>query len=132
MDNQATYYGVDVSGATVVHGSVGVEHALKVIDERFAALKDKYESAEESIADTMFGFSMTEDTFIEICINGRESISFKFEFPSPPRFFFFGGVSRTELELRSKEELASLVPMFFSAPAAAYKEYLDAYRVGRN
>ena len=128
MDNKAIYYGIAVSGSTVEHGSVDSGQALKVIDERFAAMKDKYESAEEAIAATMFGFSMTADTFIEICINARDNISFKFEFPAPPKLFFFRGVSQTTLELHSKEELASLVPMFFSAPSAAYKDYLKSYK----
>ncbi len=127
MDDKAIYYGIDVSGSTVEHGRVSVEQALKAIDERFTAMKDKYESAEEAIAATMFGFSMTEDTFIEICINARDKISLKLEFPSR-KLFFFRGISQTMLELRSKEELASLVPMFFSAPTAAYKDYLEAYR----
>ena len=85
MEEQAVYYGIDVSGNTVEHGEVLAERALKVIDERFAGLKDKYDSAEEAVAATIFGFSKTKDTFIEICLNGRDDISFKFEFPQPPR-----------------------------------------------
>ncbi|MCX5657415.1 MAG: hypothetical protein NTZ48_04225 [Candidatus Omnitrophica bacterium] len=128
MEEQADYYGIDVSGDTVEHGSVETARAVQIINERFAALKDKYQSGEEALAATMFGFSKNKDTFIEICINASDSISFKLEFPLPKKLFIFQDIYRIELKLRSREELCSLVKMFFGSPAMVYKDYLIAYK----
>lgn len=130
MEEKNVYYGVDAAGETVEHGGVTAAGALAVVDERFAALKESYGSAEEALAATLFGFSRSADTFIEICLNGRDDISFKFEFPLPRRLLVFGGVSSTELRLRSKDELCALVSLFFASPAAAYKDRLEAFRGG--
>ena len=126
MEEQADYYGIDASGDTVEHGRVAATRALEIINERFAALKDKYQSGEEALAATMFGFSRDANTFIEICINASNSISFKYELPLPKKLFIFQDIYRCELKLRSKEELCSLVKMFFDSSAMVYRDYLIA------
>ena len=128
MEEKACYYGVDVSGDTVEHGSAEAARAMQIIDERFAGYKDTWQNAGEALAGTMFGFSKGKDTFVEICINGTDSISFKFEFPLPKKLFIFRDVYGIELKLRSKDELCALVEMFFSSPVMMYKDYLEGYK----
>jgi len=127
MEERAVYYGIDVSSATVEYGEVDSGQALKAIDERFAGMKEKYDSAEEALAATLFGFSKTGDTFIEITLNGPESISFKLECPKTPDSFIFRSLFSSTLELCSRDELSTLVTLFIRSPIEEFRAYLAGF-----
>lgn len=128
MEDAISYYGMDRSLKVVEHGPVSLDLALKVVDERFSKLKAKYDTAEEAISETMFGFSRPEGAFIEICINGPSKISFKFEYPQSKKFFVFQWSYENESVLASKEELVKRVQMFFSTSTEAYKQYIESLK----
>jgi hypothetical protein len=128
MSGSINYYGIDRSYKTVEYGTVSVDKAIKVVEERFARLKPRYETAEEAIAETMFGFNRTTDAFIEITINAPTQISFKLEIPRSKRFLIFQNVYQKETVLKSKEELLQQVKAFFSMDIEAYREFLEKSR----
>ncbi len=119
------YYGIDRAYKTVEYGEVTLERALEIIDDRFSKFKPKYPTMEEAIAETMFGFYRTKDTFIEICINAPDKISFKFEYPLSKKVLIFQNVYRREANLTTKEELIERVEHFFGSSNEEYKKYLE-------
>ena len=107
---------------------VDLAQALKIADGYYTRAGEKFESVEEAIAATMFGFSRSEKEFIEICVNGPAQISYKFELSEPGGSWLgrlFKGAFRREEELRSREELARKVEQFFTTPGQELKRRLE-------
>jgi hypothetical protein len=121
------YYGMDESLKVVELGLVTIDQALQAVEERFARLKPLYETGEEALAETMFGFSQSEDTFIEICIHTPTQIALKLEIPRSKKFWIFQSVYQKETELKSKAELVEQIRAFFSMEIEAYREFLERY-----
>src|SRR5262247_3713608 len=65
-------------------GAIDLNAALHVIDDYFARLRPKYESAEAALAETMFGFSRDSHDFIEVCLHSASQISLTVELPGSP------------------------------------------------
>jgi len=102
------------------HEPVDLKRAIEITDQYLARSGEKFESGEEAIAATMFGFTRSKSEFIEICVNGRKRISYKFEFSDPDAPWFQklrGGTFRFEEELHSRERLIEKVTEFFSYPS---------------
>jgi hypothetical protein len=76
-----SWYGMDRRLKTVDHPPVELEQALAIARRYYANAGKVYAGAEEAIAETMFGFTRGRETFIEICVNGVEQISFRYEAP---------------------------------------------------
>jgi len=76
----------------------------------------------------MFGFSRSKSEFVEFCINGPRSISYKFEMSDPNASWFskfFKGVFQHEEELHSHDELVKKVEEFFSTPMEEIRRRLE-------
>jgi len=125
MHESITYYGMDESLRTTEHGPVSVDQAKSIVEERFAKFKPFYESGGEALTDTMFGFSRSEETFIEICIHGPTQTAFRLEMPSRKKGFFSPRVYLKEIELQSKEAVIEYVEAFFFMDIQTYQEYLE-------
>ena len=119
------YYGMDQSFQAVEYGQVSEEQAIQIVNDRFSKLKPSYNTAEEAIAETMFGFYPTEAAFIEISINAPTQISFKFEMQLEKSLLGFSNVYRKEVTLNSREALITLVRSFFNMKPNEYKSYLE-------
>jgi hypothetical protein len=65
------------------HEPIELGKAQKNVDGSLAPGAEKFESAEQAISATMFGFSRSKYGFIEICVNGPVEISYMFEMPDP-------------------------------------------------
>jgi hypothetical protein len=118
-----TWYSMDTRLSLVNHEAVDKEGALAVVDGYFSRYRPKYEGAEEAIAETMFGFQRSKSEFIEICINGLDSISFRYQVAESKKVLFLT-VPRTfhrELTLGSKEETKAKVGAFFELDSTAFK-----------
>jgi hypothetical protein len=103
--------------------NISVQHN-EVIDLN-GALKIVYEYAEDALAETMFGFSRSESEFIEICVDGANQISYKFEYADLGGSWLiklFGGIYQYEEELDSKEKLVEKVKDFFTKTPQEIKE----------
>jgi hypothetical protein len=88
--------------------------ALDVTRAAYAGQRASYETAEEGLAETMFGFSRGDGDFIEICINGPASISVTVELP---------GV-RHERRVHSLSDVEALVQRYFTLSHEALRAAL--------
>jgi hypothetical protein len=98
----ATHYGLDEDLETVEHGPVDLAAALEVTRAVYGRQRSFYESGEEALADTMFGFSRAEGDFIEVCVNGLDNISVTVELPR------LVGPVRLETGFRDERTVGSL------------------------
>ena len=102
------------------HEPIDLKRAIEIADQYLTHGKEKFDSAEEAIVATMFGFSKSKSEFIEICVNGPKQISYKFEFSNPNASWFQklrGGTIRHDEELHSREKLIQKITDFFSYPS---------------
>ena len=109
------------------HDPIGLDEALKLVDRYLARSCEKFKTAEEAIAATMFGFSRSKSEFIEICVSGPAQISYKFEVADPEGSWLsklFKGAFKREAQLHSREELVQKVEEFFTTPAQMIKRQL--------
>jgi len=76
------WYSIDRTLKVESHEPVDLNGAVKIIDQYLSNYKLKYDSGEDALAASMFGFSRGDNDFIEICINGLNLISVEIELPS--------------------------------------------------
>jgi len=110
------------------HDPIELDEALKIVDRYLARGSEKFQTVEEAIAATMFGFSRSKSEFIEICVNGPTQISYKFETTDPTASWIsklFKGVFRHEAELHSREELVQKGEEFFTTPVLEIKRQIE-------
>jgi len=122
------WYSMNSRLAVEEHEAIGLDEALKIVDRYLDRGAKRFESAEEAIAETMFGFSYSRSDFIEICINGPDQISYRFEMSDPDTSWFrkiFKGVFQHEEELHSRDELVQKVEEFFTTPVQEIKQRLE-------
>ena len=122
------WYSVDSKLKTSDHPPVDLKGALEIVDEYHSRGIERFDSAEEAISATMFGFSRSAGEFIEFCVNGLEQISYKFEQADPQASWLrkaFGGTFQFESVLRSKAEMIERVEEFFTLTPAAIKSRLS-------
>jgi hypothetical protein len=108
-------------------GPVDLNAALTVIDDYFARLQPKYESAEVALAETMFGFSRDSSDFIEVCLHTPTEISFTVELPrSPTRGLLarLRGPFRLERTLASRDTLRQDVTAYFTLTPEQFRAHL--------
>jgi len=65
-----SWYSINDDLAVEDHGPVGLDEALTIVDQYLARGTEQFDDAEKAIAATMFGFSRSKSTFVEICVNG--------------------------------------------------------------
>jgi hypothetical protein len=127
-DSEIKWYSMTPKLVIEEHEPIGLDEALKLVDRYLARSCERFETAEEAIAATMFGFSRSKSEFIEICVNGANQISYKFEVADLEAPWFrkrFKGVFRREAELHSREELRQKVEEFFTTPILEIKRRLE-------
>ena len=128
-DSDIKWYSMTPKLAVEEHDPIGLDEALKIVDRYLARGSEKFQTGEEAIAATMFGFCRSKSEFIEICVNGPTQISYKFEISDPTASWFsklFKGVFRREAELHSREELIQKVEEFFTTPVLEIKRQLES------
>ncbi len=97
---------------------------MQIVDAYFAAAGKKYDSGEEAIAATMFGFFHSRTDFIELCVNGPRQISYRFEMMDLSASWFrklFNKVFQYEAMLDSRKALEAKVREFFTMPMEEIK-----------
>ncbi len=126
--NPITWYSTDKRLSTVDQGPISKQEALKIVENYFARLKPTYESAEEALAETMFGFQRSKSEFIELCINGPAEISLKYEASVPRKVLFLNlpDLIQEEWTLGSKQEVEEEVAAFFDLDSAAYRSHASS------
>ena len=126
MNTPIKWYSINKDLSVVEHPAVQKEEACRIVDDYFSRLKANYETGEEAMAQTMFGFQKSESEFIEICIHGDTHISFKYEIKKPVKVLFFNmpKVIQTERRLHSKEETKTLVSSFCDLDSGEYLSHV--------
>ena len=107
------------------HGPLDLPQALKVVDDHFSALKTHYSSGEHAIAATTFGFTRSDDDFIEICVHAPDSVSVRTELPASRGWLDrLRGTFRRELKLGSRDALHTLVTSYFTMAQDQFRSHL--------
>jgi hypothetical protein len=127
-DTKITWYSMNRELEVEQHEAIGLDEARNLVDRYLARANEKFSSAEDAIAATLFGFSRSESEFIEIGVNSPTRISYKLEIADPEASWFhklFKGVYRHEEELHSREELVQKIQEFFTTPVQEIKRQLE-------
>ncbi|HTK84872.1 MAG TPA: hypothetical protein VL625_07270 [Patescibacteria group bacterium] len=125
---EMAWYSIDQKGKTQDHPPVKLEEALQIARKYYANAEKTYQTAEEGIAETMFGFMRDKTTFIELCINGPADISCRFEMPKKPDAMFFRGVFQRQTLLASIEEIEKTITDFYTREPMQFRERRAARR----
>ena len=114
----ATWYTLDRDLNTVEHHAVGVEAALRILRRYVSEVRPFYDTGEDALASTMFGFSRSDREFVEVCVHSHCEIAVKVEIPVPglPPLLRSLLVYRHEETLSSIEDAAEWVRRFFMLP----------------
>lgn len=111
-----TWYSMTRDLTVQEHEPVALERATQIVDEYMSRASEQFESGEDAIASTMFGFSRSAQDFVEICIHNPNRISFKFEAIDPDVPWFLKPWKRIfqhQEELKSRDSLINRVQDFF-------------------
>lgn len=114
----ALHYGIDHDLKIIEHGAVTLEQALKIIGEKIADNNAITQSDGETvISKSMFGFSRSDDTFIEITIGDTSHFDIRVEL----------GGDRFEKELHSVqlEQLTDITSKFFTQNPKSFKRFVS-------
>ncbi len=125
--SEISWYSIDENLETQENGVVSLQQAVSIINRYFSELKPRYETGEEALAETMFGFYRTKDTFIEICIHSLSEISFKYEMRNADTAWYlklWKGIQQYEETLKSREILIAKVENFFTNLPKDYYQIL--------
>ena len=126
MDKGYTWYKCSINGTEDIE-IVDGEKAIIIFDEYNGELKEKYETDDEAIKSTMFGFSIDKNTFLEISIDKKNSYRIKFENPTPKSFLFlkWQGLYQKEYHINSKSSVDHVIKSFFSKELSMFQKYFD-------
>ena len=125
--SEISWYSIDANLKTQENGVVSLAQAISIVNRHFTELKPHYETSEQALAATMFGFCRTKDTFIEICIHSFSEISFKYEMLNADTAWYlklFKGIEQFEEILKSREALIDRVEKFFTNLPKDYYQIL--------
>jgi hypothetical protein len=100
------------------HEPVDLKQATEITNQYIGHGGEKFKTDNEALAATMFGFSKSKSEFIEICIDGLQQISYRFEFSDPNASWFQKlrgrGTFQREEELHTPEQLIAKVTQFYT------------------
>jgi hypothetical protein len=118
MTDTALAYGYDLALNTEEYGPVSLREAIGLFDARLSHMREYYESGEEALRDTMFGFSRGDGEFIQLCIHSQDHVACTIELPSLEP----GGIER---KLTGRGEAVAMLTDFFTLPEAVLAERLE-------
>lgn len=127
MDN-ISYYSMDEDLNTVENGIVTKQQAMDIIDKYILAQDIPTETGEQAVANSMFGFSINSDTFIELALDTRDEFRIKFETPETKKLAFIKipGLFQKEKFTQDKEELKRIAAEFFDLSHDEFKDYFKS------
>lgn len=82
--NDPTWYTIDENLATRERHTVNLDEALALAKKYVMEVRPFYESGEQAIAATRFGFSRSSNEFIEIDVQSPSEIAVRIELPRKP------------------------------------------------
>ena len=127
------WYGLDARLHTVDHEAIDLDQAYEVVDRYFAQLRPHYESAEEALAATMFGFARPDGSYMQLCIHGANAIDVEHDFSlvRNPLLRLVAGRRQRDEHLTSRDQVRARTKLFFTLSADAFRQALWNERVDR-
>ena len=120
------WYALNADLQTVEHESLDLDGAYAIIDRYFARLQSHYKTGEEALAETMFGFVRTDESYMQICLHSPDAIDVEYDFSlvKNPLLRLFAGRRQRDERLTSREELRGRTRLFFSHSKEAFQDLL--------
>jgi hypothetical protein len=106
-----------------------LDHAFEKMDSYLHYLKDKYDSVEQAVAASMFGFTHeNQNNFIEINLDSKEEFRIKLEFQIPKKWLIFKwhGLYQLERNIHDFDGLKNLVRSFYEKDIFAFQKDFEA------
>lgn len=111
------WYSINAELEPTVHDPVSYQEAVKIVDGYLARWVHAFEGGEEAIAATAFGFQRSEEEFVEICVNGPDEFSFRYEAPVDSWLGkLLHGLTQQDEIYHTREKLLERVRGFFEDP----------------
>ncbi len=121
------WYSTDVNLKTIDHEVVDCGKALEIADRYLADLRPRYESGEEALAATMFGFARDDASYMQICIHAPDQIDVEYDF-APIVTSFLRRLARRSSQhserLTSRDALRSRIELFFAQSSEGMRREL--------
>ena len=123
-----SWYSIDGNLSLTQRGAVTKQEAMRIIEEYSKRRAETFESGEDSLAATLFGFQKSETEFVEICFSSTDESSFTYEISIPRKILFmsFPMVTRAEKSFRRVEDVKTAVSSFYDMDSASFLSLLDA------
>ncbi len=120
------WYSLDENLHTIDHEVVDLEEANAIIDRYLQAVRPNYETGEEALAATMFGFTRLDDSYMQICVHSLSAIDVEYDFSliNNPLLRLIGGRRQGDEHLTSRDQLRSRTELFFTYSPEAFKTLL--------
>lgn len=119
-------YNCRAEGPAEELGRVNLAGALALVDTHWAFADEDFETEDEAVEKTMFGFYRDDEDFIEIEIVSSSFVTVRHE---PERDGFIGQIfGRREwlIHLHTREELDAIVKAYFTSTQAGF-EAMQSY-----
>lgn len=124
-----TWYATTQDLTADERGPIELAGALRVVDEYFARLRPFYESGEEALAETKFGFTRDTDDYIDICLHSPTDIAMSVELPVPGDGLIRGAAESWfsfDQMLDSRDSVKRHVTAYFTLTPEEFKTHLQA------
>ena len=120
------WYSLDEDLHTVDHEVVDLEKANAIIDRYLEAVRPYYETGEEALAATMFGFTRLDDSYMQICVHSLSAIDIEYDFSliNNPLLRLIGGHRQRDERLTSRDQLRARTELFFTHSREAFQTLL--------
>jgi len=125
-----SWYSLGTDLRTVEHGSVDLDGAYGIIDGYLGRLRPHYQTGEEALAATMFGFTRLDGSYMQICVHTPDTIDVEYDFSlvKNPLLRFLAGRRQRDERLRSRDALRSRARLFFTHSREAFQDLLRSKR----
>lgn len=121
------WYSVDESLKTIDHETIDSRRALEIADRYVAGLRSHYESGEDALAATMFGFARDDDSYMQICIHAHNHIDVEYDFAPIFKSFLqrlFSHPPQHSERLNSCDALRSRIELFYAHSSESMRQQL--------
>jgi hypothetical protein len=120
------WYSLDKDLHTVDHEVVDLDEANAIVDRYLESVRQYYETGEEALAATMFGFSRLDDSYMQICVHSLSAIDIEYDFSLIKNRLLrlIGGHRQRDERLTSREQLRARTELFFTHSREAFQTLL--------
>jgi hypothetical protein len=117
------WYSLDTALRTVEHGSLALDEAYDLIDRFFGQLRPHYDSGEEALAASMFGFTRPDGSYMQICVHAPDMIEVEYDFSLVKNRLLrlVAGRRQRWERLRSRDQLRTRTSLFFTLSREAFQ-----------